>query len=113
MSVDDAFVIDRHTGAMKGLAWAAATDTIRHLRFFDRCIIGGGDTALLAAACGCFEHIERLHAMNKSQKQCYRRWAEPAHRGLQGAVSCIDVDIVLTSGTAPWTPGSHNLDTRD
>ena len=87
-------VTDRRSGVpTPGIAWAASRDLVARHGFYDACVIGGGDTALTCAAFGVYEHATRLHYMNDLQQKRYLAWAEPFHRNVCGAVSCLDGDV--------------------
>ena len=70
-----------------GLGWAARRALLDRHGFFDACVIGGGDRALLYAAYGCFEPLAALHCMNQRQRQRYLAWARPFHADVRGAVA--------------------------
>ena len=95
-SADDAL---RHTTSRgrdvpsKGMAWAASRDLVERHGFYDACIIGGGANALACAALGTYDYAIRPHQMNDRQREHYLAWAEPFHRAVQGAISCIDGDV--------------------
>lgn len=72
-----------------GLAWAARRELLDRHGLLDINIIGGGDRAMLTAACGRFDHCREWHCQNEHQRRCYRRWAEPFHDSVQGRVRSI------------------------
>ena len=76
-----------------GMAWAANREFIEKYRFYDACIIGGGDRAITCAAYGCFDHIFEWHSMNEAQQAYYLQWAIPFYQGCQGRTACLDTDI--------------------
>lgn len=83
-------VLERQEGAAAaGHALAARRDLLDRHGFYDRCIVGGGDTAFLCAAYGCPDVVEALHSMNEHQKARYRSWAEPLARDAGGRVACV------------------------
>jgi hypothetical protein len=57
----------------KGLAWAARREELNKNGFYDACIIGGGDLAMISAVYGCFDIAMRN--MNDRQKEHYLGWA--------------------------------------
>jgi hypothetical protein len=77
-----------------GHAWAMRRDEILRHRFYDSCIIGGGDTALACAAYGAFDILPMLHTENDRAFQHYLRWAEPFHDSIQGRVSLVNGDLL-------------------
>jgi hypothetical protein len=76
-----------------GMAWAAQRDFIDTYRFFDACIMGGGDRAITCAAYGCFQHIFDWHEMNEAQMAYYLKWAEPVYEACNGRVASLEGDI--------------------
>jgi hypothetical protein len=66
----------------KGLAWAAHRRLLEEGGFYDGCILGGGDLALVSAIYGCFEVAMRT--MNDRQKRHYLAWARPWHDNVVG-----------------------------
>lgn len=83
-------VMAREAGApTPGHALAILRTVIDRHGFYDRCIVGGGDTALMCAAYGCMDVVERLHAMNDRQKARYRAWAEPLSCDIGGRVGLV------------------------
>jgi hypothetical protein len=76
-----------------GMAWAARRDLLDRCHFYDACVIGGGDRALVCAAYGCFEHLFQWHAMNEAQRNHYLEWARPFRDECRGSASFLDGDI--------------------
>ena len=76
-----------------GFAWAARRELLDRHGLFDACIIGGGDTAMIAAAMGCPGETVRVHAMNSRQQERYLAWARPFHESVQVDVGCLDGDL--------------------
>src|SRR5262249_5118183 len=60
-----------------GLAWAARREVLDRHRFYDACILGSGDRAMVAAALGKFDGGARSLCMNAARRAHYLRWAEP------------------------------------
>ena len=76
-----------------GVAWAAQRWVLDKHGFFDASIVGGGDTALAAAAYGHFEEVMRLHGMNQWQREYYLKWAEPLFRSVEGQIAPSAGDV--------------------
>jgi hypothetical protein len=72
-----------------GMAWAARREQLQPHGLYDRCIVGGGDTAFACAALGCPDVAARLHQMNTHQRQAYLAWAEGLSKQLGGQVACL------------------------
>jgi hypothetical protein len=77
-----------------GHAWVARRELLAQQRFYDACIIGGGDTALVCAAYGEFETLPTLHADNELSFQHYLSWAGPFFERVQGQVSVAKGDLL-------------------
>jgi hypothetical protein len=58
-----------------GLAWAARRPVLERHRFYDACIIGGGDRAIIAAADGTPREFAESRHMQGSFLGHYLRWA--------------------------------------
>jgi hypothetical protein len=70
-----------------GMAWAARRELLHSHGFYDRCILGGGDTAFACAALGCPDVAAGLHQMNPHQRGAYRAWADGLHNRVDGKVA--------------------------
>jgi hypothetical protein len=77
-----------------GHAWAARRELLERHKFYDACIVGGGDTAFACAAYGLPELLPKLHASNPLAFQHYRRWAEPFAESVRGQVACVEGDLL-------------------
>ena len=86
-------LVDRTRGTFAGFAWSARREVLDSHAFYDACIIGGGDTAFVFAACGLAEDVARLHSMNDRQKDRYLEWASRFHAAASGSVSHIPGDL--------------------
>jgi hypothetical protein len=73
-----------------GLAWAASRELVQKHSFYDACILGGGDRAIVSAAIGDFARCISTQRMNPQQAEHYRRWAEPFATEARGRVGGID-----------------------
>jgi hypothetical protein len=72
----------------KGMVWAARRHLLDQNGFYDACIIGGGDLALIAAVYGCFDVAVRN--MNDMQSDHYMAWARQWHDMLSGEIGFLD-----------------------
>jgi hypothetical protein len=77
-----------------GLAWAARRELLDRHGFYDPCIIGGGDRAMLCGARGFINEIVANHYMNELQRQRLLAWAEPVREHLKADIGFIDGDIL-------------------
>jgi len=77
-----------------GHAWVARRELLAQYRFYDACIIGGGDTALVCAAYGMWSLLPKLHCENESAFRHYLRWAESFHQSVQGKVSLVEGEML-------------------
>jgi hypothetical protein len=71
-----------------GLAWGARRELLDEAGFYDTCIVGGGDTAMVSAAHGRFEVATR--SMSEGQADHYLDWARSFHDMVAGEMSCAD-----------------------
>jgi hypothetical protein len=76
-----------------GFAWAMERETIERCRFFDTCIVGGGDRAMIAAAYGAFDHVVQRQKMTPSHAAQYRAWGEDFRAVVAGSVGSIPGDL--------------------
>jgi hypothetical protein len=79
-----------------GFAWAARRDLIERHGFYDGCIVGGGDRALVSAASGHYDHVIGRHRMTEREVSPYMEWAEPFHdtfNGASGGIGCVGGNI--------------------
>lgn len=73
-----------------GMAWAAPRALLQSHGLYDRCIVGGGDTAFAGAALGCPEVVAGLHQMNLRQRQAYLTWAGGLFNRVGGNVAHLE-----------------------
>ena len=81
-------------GCVHGFAWAAARDLLREHRFYDACIMGGGDSVMLRAAYGYFDDAVRIQQMNSQQRTHYLSWAEAFHNAVRSNVGLVEGNLV-------------------
>jgi hypothetical protein len=67
-----------------GMAWAARTEIFRQHSFYDACILGCGDGAIIAGIFGNFQDLIDYLLMNSQRAQHYLNWAEPFHATVRG-----------------------------
>lgn len=73
-----------------GLAWAAQRWVIDKHRFYDACILGGGDAAMVLACYGWFDLAIDALRMNTSQMDHYLAWAKPLYNDVGANVGYIE-----------------------
>lgn len=72
-----------------GLAWASHRILLERHGFYDACIVGAADRAILGAALGRFDYgIEALH-MTAAAKNHYLSWARGFYNDVRGHVTHI------------------------
>ncbi|MBI3447891.1 MAG: hypothetical protein HY049_03065 [Acidobacteria bacterium] len=87
-----------------GHAWAARTETLRRIGFYERCVVGGGD---LMSAYALVGRAEEMIANHRSVGwdfygggASYRNWAAPAADACRGNLACGDETLAhLFHGT--------------
>ena len=84
---------DRRGTSAPGFGWAARREFLQQHGFYDACIIGGGDRALLCAAHQCFEELMHRHRMGESARQHYVSWAEPFYDAVRADTGFLDTEI--------------------
>ena len=62
-----------------GLAWSARRELLDQHGFYDSCIVGGGDRAIICAAAGSFNELMDSQRMNPGQRRRYLNWATAFH----------------------------------
>lgn len=77
----------------RGMAWAARRDLLEQHGFYDSCVVGGGDTALLGAAYGVPEMLANKWSMHPAQRERYLRWAHAFHRDVGSNVGTLPGEI--------------------
>jgi len=73
----------------KGFAWAARRDLIDGIGFYDECIVGGGDSAFVAAALGDLDYAVRRQRMSPGQEESYRAWGRALGNALDGGIGAV------------------------
>lgn len=73
-----------------GLAWAARRELFEERGFYDACILGSGDRAMVGAALGEYDAIREALFMNGDQERHYLEWAIPFHDEVGGRIGCTE-----------------------
>ena len=79
----------RTRGSTNGLAWASRRAVLERHGLYDACILGSGDSAMIAAALGKYELCTRGLFMNARQEAHYLAWARPYFDTIRGRVGHI------------------------
>ena len=72
--------------------WRLA-QSLEKVRFYDGCIVGGGDTAFASGVYDQGDTAVRLHGMNVQQSTRYREWARAAHSEFQTNISFLNLTV--------------------
>jgi hypothetical protein len=75
-----------------GLAWAAHRALLDRHGFYDACVVGGGDKAIISAALGRYESMSSLDA-NERQMGHDLRWARPFFSDVRGRIGSVDAEV--------------------
>ena len=78
MSVDTCLGANASSiNACHGYAWAARRELLEAHRFYDACIIGGADSAIVRAAYGRLGAAAHFQKMNDRRTEHFNAWARP------------------------------------
>jgi hypothetical protein len=84
----------RLQGCSQGLAWAAPRDVLDRHGFYDACIMGSGDRAMVCAALGEFDYARHRLQMNARWAEHYLAWAKPYFDTVGGRMGFVDGGII-------------------
>ena len=76
-----------------GFSWAARRELLHQHGFYDGCILGAGDRAMVSAGYGCFDHAPPYNRMNDREKVRYLAWAKPFHKAVGSAIGFVEGNI--------------------
>ena len=77
-----------------GMAWAARRGLLDTVGFYDACIAGAGDRAMLGAMTGLCDDVVYALSMTDPFARHYLDWAGPVHDRIGGRIGCLAGDIV-------------------
>jgi hypothetical protein len=80
----------RLKGWNSGLAWAGRREVLADHGFYDACILGSGNRAMVCAAVGQFEHAVRYLQMNARWTAHYLAWARPHFDTVRGSIGVAE-----------------------
>ena len=75
--------------ATNGLAWASRREVLDAHGFYDACILGSGDRAILSAAIGKFDCCTRGLQMSARRAAHYLAWAQPYFETVRGRIGYL------------------------
>jgi hypothetical protein len=84
---------DRRITCATGFAWGARREFLKQHGFYDACIVGGGDRAMVCAAHRCFEGVMQRHRMSERAQRHYVSWAEPFYDSIRTQMGFLDTEI--------------------
>ncbi|HVM46424.1 MAG TPA: hypothetical protein VMU04_00280 [Candidatus Acidoferrum sp.] len=93
----DAGVLDQNMrlqGWNSGLAWAGRRDVLQAHGFYDACIMGSGNRAIVSAALGRFGYGCKYLQMNPRWAEHYLAWAKPLFQSVRGSVGGLEGTLV-------------------
>ncbi len=77
-------------GMAGGSVWAMRRDVLEQHGFYDACVLGSGDRAIVYAAVAHFDGAITPIQMNRAFSQHYLAWAEPFCESVGGRVGYVD-----------------------
>ena len=83
----------RH-GSQMGLAWVARRELVESAGFYDVCVLGSGDRALLCAALGATANMVDYLRMGPAWARHYEAWAARLFGRVRGNIGCTDGTVV-------------------
>jgi hypothetical protein len=81
-------------GRNGGLAWAARRDVLDRDGFYDACVMGSGDRAMLCGALGMVDDAIYYLQMPPRWADHYRNWAEKHFRSVGAGIGHIEGALV-------------------
>ena len=86
---------DRNTrNCAAGIAWAARRELLDAFGFYDACIAGAGDRAMIGAMIDRCDDVVHGLRMTESFAKHYLRWAGPVYAQVGGQIGCLSGDAV-------------------
>ncbi|MBI1354548.1 MAG: hypothetical protein GC160_09385 [Acidobacteria bacterium] len=86
LSVDDL----SRMGLSIGAGWAARREILDRHGFYDACIVGGGDRAMVSAGLGAFGSAQQSLQMNARRSEHYLGWARPFFGSVAGSIGHVE-----------------------
>lgn len=77
-----------------GLAWVGRRDVLDADGFYDACVMGSGNRAMICAALGRAHDAVGYLQMTPAWTRHYVAWAERHFHGVRGAAGCIEGTVV-------------------
>jgi hypothetical protein len=76
-----------------GLAWACRRDAFEGIGFYDACVAGSGNRAILGAALGHIDDTIAYLRMSDRWAEHYRNWAHRHFDRVQGRIGSVDATV--------------------
>ena len=73
-----------------GLAWVARRELVDRDGFYDACVMGGGNRAILCGALGTPADAINYLVMSPAWAEHYKEWAGRHFDGVRGAIGCTE-----------------------
>jgi len=80
-------------GCNSGLAWAANRKILENDGFYDSCVIGSGNRAMVCGALGRPEDAIKYLQMNPHWQKHYLTWAHKHYENVRGKIGFVEGDI--------------------
>lgn len=77
-----------------GMAWVARRAFLERFGFYDACIAGAGDRAMIGAMTGRTAETARALRMGAAFEAHYRAWAQPVTDCVRGRIGCVPGEVV-------------------
>jgi hypothetical protein len=75
-----------------GFGWAAQRSFLAEHGLFDQSVVGGGDSLLVLAAYGAWDHWH-ARALPRDLREAWLRWAMPVHTAVKGDVGAVPTTV--------------------
>ena len=104
-------------GVQSGLAWVARRELLDREGFYDACVMGSGDRAMLCAALGAQANMIAYVQMTPAWAEHYKAWSAGLFRSVRADIGCTDgIVIHLWHGDLKhrrYTERHHGFSTFD
>ena len=80
-------------GCNSGLAWAAQRELLERDSFYDACVVGSGNRAMVCGALGRPEEAIQYLQMNSQWQKHYLAWADKHYESVGGKIGYVEGSI--------------------